>query len=246
MLMKVETHNHPTAISPLPGRGDRLGRRDPRRGRDRPRRQAQGRPRAASPSPTCASPAPSGRGRATTASPDRIASPLAIMIEGPIGAAVVQQRVRPAEPRRLLPHLRAAGRRRRARLPQADHDRRRPRQRPRRARAQGRHPAGRRSSSARRPGHAHRPRRRRGLLHGHRRERRGPRLRLRAARQRRDPAPRQEVIDRCWALGEREPDPLDPRRRRRRPLERAARARPRQRARRDVRPARRSRTRSPA
>ncbi len=38
ILMKVETHNHPTAISPFPGRGDRLGRRDPRRGRHRARR----------------------------------------------------------------------------------------------------------------------------------------------------------------------------------------------------------------
>ena len=39
LVMKVETHNHPTAISPYPGRRDRLGRRDPRRGRDRPRRE---------------------------------------------------------------------------------------------------------------------------------------------------------------------------------------------------------------
>jgi phosphoribosylformylglycinamidine synthase len=42
-LMKVETHNHPTAISPFPGASTGR-RRDPRRGRDRPRRQAQGRP----------------------------------------------------------------------------------------------------------------------------------------------------------------------------------------------------------
>ena len=34
----------------------------------------------------------------------------------------------------------------------------------------------------------------------------------------------QEVIDRCWALGDAQPDPVDPRRRRRRPVERAARA----------------------
>ena len=32
VLMKVETHNHPTAISPFPGRLHRRGRRDPRRG----------------------------------------------------------------------------------------------------------------------------------------------------------------------------------------------------------------------
>ena len=85
--MKVETHNHPTAISPFPGRRDRLGRRDPRRGRDRRRRQAQGgtgrllglepahpRLRAA-------------LGAAASANPARIASALDIMIEGPLGAA---------------------------------------------------------------------------------------------------------------------------------------------------------------
>jgi phosphoribosylformylglycinamidine synthase len=58
--IKVETHNHPTAIAPFPGaadrafvadlatravsrRGHRLGWRDPRRRRGRPRRQAEGR-----------------------------------------------------------------------------------------------------------------------------------------------------------------------------------------------------------
>ena len=39
ILMKVETHNHPTSR-----RGDRRRGRDPRRGGDGPRRQAQGRP----------------------------------------------------------------------------------------------------------------------------------------------------------------------------------------------------------
>ena len=48
----------------------------------------------------------------------------------------------------------------------------------------------------------------------------------------------QEVIDRCWQLGRGEPDPVDPRRRRRRPVERAARARARRRARRAPRAAR--------
>ena len=50
----------------------------------------------------------------------------------------------------------------------------------------------------------------------------------------------QEVIDRCWQLGAVEPDPVDPRRRRGRPLERAAGARPRRRRRRALRPARHS------
>ena len=43
ILMKVETHNHPTAISPS-GCRHRLRRRNPRRGCDRPWRQTQGGP----------------------------------------------------------------------------------------------------------------------------------------------------------------------------------------------------------
>ena len=43
LLMKVETHNHPTAVSPVRGRVDGQRRRDPRRGR--------GRAAAASPRP---------------------------------------------------------------------------------------------------------------------------------------------------------------------------------------------------
>ena len=35
ILIKVETHNHPTAIAPFPGRRHRRGRRDSRRRRDR-------------------------------------------------------------------------------------------------------------------------------------------------------------------------------------------------------------------
>ncbi len=42
--IKVETHNHPTAIAPWPGRRHRCRRRDPRRGRDRPWRQAESGP----------------------------------------------------------------------------------------------------------------------------------------------------------------------------------------------------------
>ena len=48
----------------------------------------------------------------------------------------------------------------------------------------------------------------------------------------------QEVIDRCWQLGAAQSDPVDPRRRRGRPVERVARARARRRRRRHVRPAR--------
>ena len=40
-LMKVETHNHPTAISPFPGAATGLGRRNPRRGRNRARARSR-------------------------------------------------------------------------------------------------------------------------------------------------------------------------------------------------------------
>ncbi len=49
--------------------------------------------------------------------------------------------------------------------------------------------------------------------------RRRPRLRLGAARQPGDGAPCQEVIDRCWQLGDGQPDPVDPRRGCRRSLQ---------------------------
>ena len=42
-VFKVETHNHPTAISPFPRRGHRRRWRDPRRGGHRARREAEGR-----------------------------------------------------------------------------------------------------------------------------------------------------------------------------------------------------------
>ena len=108
-LMKVETHNHPTAISPFPGRGHRLGRRDPRRGRDRARREAQGGADRLHASRTCASRASSSRGKR-----DGIGKPGAHRLRArdharrPDRRRRLQQRVRPAQPRGLLPHLRAA------------------------------------------------------------------------------------------------------------------------------------------
>ncbi len=135
-------------------RRDRLGRRDPRRGCDRAGRQAQGgthrlhRLASAHPGVLCSLGRASDYGR-----PGRIASPLQIMLEGPIGARQLQQRVRPAQPAGLLPHLRAAGGRRAARLSQADHDRRRRRQhRPDRRSTSGRSPPARRWCSSAGPG----------------------------------------------------------------------------------------------
>ena len=132
-LMKVETHNHPTAISPFPGAATGLGRRDPRRGRDRPGRQAEGRPlrllRLEPADPRARAPVGGAR---VAARPDRLAP--RDHDRGTDRGRRLQQRVRPPEPRRLLPHLRAGGGRRRARLPQADHGRGRRRQRARRPR----------------------------------------------------------------------------------------------------------------
>jgi phosphoribosylformylglycinamidine synthase len=88
-LMKVETHNHPTAISPFPGAATGSGGEL----RDEGATGRGGRPKAgltgftvsnlALPGweqPWEVAPPPVGR-------PERIASPLQIMLEGPIGAA---------------------------------------------------------------------------------------------------------------------------------------------------------------
>ena len=75
--MKVETHNHPTAISPFPGAIHRRGRRNPRRGRHRPRAPAQGRPDRLHRVQVWG-----GWWDRPAASPATIASPLQIMTEG--------------------------------------------------------------------------------------------------------------------------------------------------------------------
>ena len=210
----------------LPRRRDRLGRRDPRRGRDRPRRQAQGRPRRL----LRLEPAPA-RSRAAVGRPGVEAGPDRLAARDHAGGAdrggVLQQRVRPAQPGRLLPLLRAGGGGRRARLPQADHARGRRRQRARRAREEGERPARRAARAARRARHADRDGRRLRLLARRRRQHRAARLRLGPARQRRDPAPRAGGDRPLLGARRAQPDPLDPRRRRGRALERAARARAR-------------------
>ena len=210
----------------LPGGRHRLGRGDPRRGRHRPRRQAQGgadgllglepahsglraslgarlrQARRASPrrSRSC-SKVRSARPRSTTSS------------AGPAICGYFRTFEQPAagDPPRA-----------RARLSQADHDRRRPGQRAPLPGAQGRGARGRQARGARRSGDAHRPRRRGGLLGGQRRLRCGAGFCLRAARQPRDPAAR-AGSDRSL-LGARRPQPHHPhpRRRRRWALQRGA------------------------
>ena len=110
-LMKVETHNHPTAISPFPGAATGSGGEI----RDEGATGRGAKPKAGLVRLLRLEPAPArlraARGKGRESRPDRIASPLAIMIEGPIGAASFNNEFGRPEPRRLLPHLRAGGRR---------------------------------------------------------------------------------------------------------------------------------------
>ena len=236
-LMKVETHNHPTAIAPFPGAATGAGGEI----RDEGATGIGGKPKAglvgftvsdlripALPQPWESALRQAGAHRVGVDDHARRTD----------RRGIVQQRVRPAESHRLLPHVRTERRRRSARLSQADHDRRRRRQPARRPHAQACAARGHAADPARRPRHADRHGRRRGVVDGHGREHRRPRFRFGAARQRRDRAPRAGSDRPLLAARRRQSDPVDPRRRRGRPVERAARARAWRRRRRHVRPAR--------
>jgi phosphoribosylformylglycinamidine synthase len=85
-LMKVETHNHPTAISPFPGAATGSGGEI----RDEGATGRGSKPKAGLCGFSVSSLRIPGHERpweGRESRPDRIASPLAIMIEGPIGAA---------------------------------------------------------------------------------------------------------------------------------------------------------------
>ena len=137
ILLKVETHNHPTAISPFPGAATGSGgeiRDEGATGRGaKPKAGLVGFTVSNLRIPGFVQPWEADNGR-----PARIASALDIMLEGPIGAAAFNNEFgRPG----ILGYFRTfeqrvAGDARvgRARLPQADHDRGRARQRPPRAR----------------------------------------------------------------------------------------------------------------
>ena len=183
--MKVETHNHPTAIAPFPGAATGSGGEI----RDEGATGSGAKPKAGLTGFTVSNlriPGCRSRGKSTYGKPDRIASALDIMLDGPIGGASFNNEFGRPNLARLLPHVRAAGRGRGARLSQADHDRRRRRQHRRARCAQARAARRRAADPARRPRHADRPGRRRGIVDGDRREYRRPRFRLGAARQRRD------------------------------------------------------------
>jgi phosphoribosylformylglycinamidine synthase len=85
-LMKVETHNHPTAISPFPGAATGSGGEI----RDEGATGRGAKPKAGLCGFSVSNLRIPGHERAwegPESRPDRVASPLAIMIEGPIGAA---------------------------------------------------------------------------------------------------------------------------------------------------------------
>ena len=85
-LMKVETHNHPTAISPFPGAATGAGGEI----RDESATGRGAKPKAGLVGFSVSNLRLPGYERpweGPAASPERIASPLAIMLEGPIGAA---------------------------------------------------------------------------------------------------------------------------------------------------------------
>ena len=126
ILTKVETHNHPTAISPFPGASTGSGGEI----RDEGATGKGSKPKAG----LC------GFSVSNLNLPDalqpwekRLRPPVAHRLGArhharrPDRRRCLQQRIRPPEPDRLFPHLRAGRRRHGARLPQADHDRRRPR-----------------------------------------------------------------------------------------------------------------------
>ena len=225
--MKVETHNHPTAISPFPGAATGSGgeiRDEGATGRGaKPKAGLCGFSVSNLRIPGFEQPWETDHGK-----PARIASALDIMLEGTARRGCVQQRIRAAEPVRLFPHFRGTGalyrRARTARLPQADHDRRRLRQHPRESHSQARHSARRADRRAGRSGDADRAGRRRGVVGVQRRERRGPGLRVRAARQPGNAAPLPGGHRPLLGDGRRQSDPVHSRRRRRRPVQRAARA----------------------
>ncbi len=104
ILMKVETHNHPTAISPDPGAATGAGGEI----RDEGATGRGGRPKAGLCGFSVSNlrlPGAEQPWEAEYGRPGRIASALDIMLEGPIGAAELQQRIRPAQYLRLLPQL---------------------------------------------------------------------------------------------------------------------------------------------
>ena len=150
ILMKVETHNHPTAISPFPGAATGSGgeiRDEGATGRgSKPKAGLVGFSVSNLRIPGYEQPWEVDFGK-----PERIVPALQIMLDGPIGAAAFNNEFgRPniyGYFRTFEQRVEIAGALATARLPQADHDRRRSRQHPALARREGAGRAGRARSS---------------------------------------------------------------------------------------------------
>ena len=187
ILMKVETHNHPTAISPFPGAATGAGgeiRDEAATGRGaKPKAGLTGFAVSHLCIPDFPQPWERSLGR-----PARIASALEIMLEGPIGAAAFNNEFgRPnicGYFRTLETTLARGCARARARLSQAHHAGRRPGQCAPGACREERGLGGRAVSAAGRSGDADRVGWRRGFLGRQRRLERRPGFRLSSARQR--------------------------------------------------------------
>ena len=206
ILAKVETHNHPTAISPFPGAATGSGgeiRDEGATGRgSKPKAGLCGFSVSNLNIPGFAQPWEQDYGK-----PERIASALDIMIEGPIGAAAFnnefgrpnlagyfrtfEQEVQGEVRGYHKPIMIAGG----LGNIQAQQSHKIPFRR--------RHPA----DPARRAGHADRPRRRCGLVDDDRHQHRRPRFRLGAARQPGDPAARAGSHRPLLADGREQSDP---------------------------------------
>ena len=239
ILMKVETHNHPTAIAPDPGAATGSGGEI----RDEGATGQGAKPKAGlcgfSVSnlriPGFEQPWERDFGR-----PGRIVSALDIMLEGPIGAAAFNNEFG-------RPNLVGYFRTYEQEVPGPDGA---PELRgyhkpimlagglgnyPRRAYRQATLPGRGRSRGTRGAGHADRSRRRSGLQHGVGRLGRGAGLRFGPARQPGDAATLPGGHRPLLRARRGEPDPVHPRRGRRRSIQRPARAGPRRRPRRTLR-----------
>lgn len=169
ILMKVETHNHPTAISPWPGAATGSGgeiRDEGATGRGaKPKAGLVGFSVSNLRIPGFEQPWEEDFGK-----PERIVTALDIMTEGPLGGAAFNNEFgRPAlngyfrtyEEKSEQPQ-----RRRAARLSQTDHAGGRDRQHSRRSRTKRRDQRRCEAGRSRRPGNEHRSWRRSGVFHG--------------------------------------------------------------------------------
>ena len=213
ILMKVETHNHPTAISPFPGAATGSGgeiRDEGATGRGaKPKAGLTGFSVSHLRIPGFEQP-----WEKTLGKPDRIVSALDIMTDGPIGGAAFNNEFgRP----NICGYFRSFEQAAAGDAPNRTRGYHKPimiagglGQRAAQSRREERDSGGGRNRCPRRAGDAHRPRRWRRVVDGQRCVERGSGFRFRAARQPRDPAPRAGSHRPLQRALESESDSLDP------------------------------------